>query len=179
MGLTITQRFEEYSINPQMQEQLLQKNIIEVILPGQKGMPMTMISSDGTSYSAFLIKKETLQYQVEDQIRWIEEHLEAIKTNKVPFFIIQDIKTIRFEKRFFLLGLIDYIISSSSKKLYKWDDLIRKLQLIVDKIPDLELPLTIEMIYVFGSILCEKKKIYDIFLPSDASAPLDILPGLI
>jgi len=117
MGIPIAQWFEECSIDPQVQGQILQKGITEVISPEENGIPLTMISSDGMNYQVFLIKKDTPKFTIETYyFRWIEADLNDIKSTKVPFFIIQDMKTIRFKTTFFELGLTDYIKRVDYKK---------------------------------------------------------------
>ncbi|NVM54334.1 MAG: hypothetical protein HWN66_11585 [Candidatus Helarchaeota archaeon] len=161
--IPLDQWFEEFSISERMQQKLRQLKIVEVIPAGKGGLPITMISSVGVNYKVFLIQDSTSEFMVEGSyFRWIKEHINEIKTDHLPFFIIQDTRTIRFETRLYRMGLRGFIVSRASERLYKREDLIKKLQKIADKISDVELPTTIDEIHVFGSILREKERVPDI-----------------
>ena len=161
--MKIEQWFEQYSISEKLQEKIKQIKIIEVLPADEERIPFVMKSSDEIEYKVFLIQDNTPEALIKTQyLGWIEHHFNEIFNGKLPFLIIQDTKAIRFKTTLYEWGLKDHVISRASERLYKREDLMKKLQKIADKIPTTEFPLTVDEIHVFGSILRDKEMIADV-----------------
>ncbi len=161
--ITIEQWFEEVSISPKLQVKLNQLKISEVLLPEDKKLPFILKTINGKVYHAFLITDSTSSSLVKkDYIPWIEAHFKEILNDILPFLIIQDTKFLRFKVSLYELGLKENIIARASERYYKRGAMIEKLQEVADRIRSIDLPLAIQAIHVFGSILHEMELIHDI-----------------
>jgi len=170
--LSISDWYAFISASERIKEKLSKYTFTTVTIPAKLDEPVILHTSDGRQFSAFFINDALSRDFIDDfYISWIIENRKAIREEKINFLFVEDTGKKRYEQKMANFNLMYCMVARRTEQLYHRETLLASLQHIVDKIPQLDLPWTIDEVHVFGSIVREER-VHDV----DAYVTVHITP---